>query len=104
MKWKRKKKKSHQFDLDCACEQCRKTYNGVAMSHDQRRYKPLPAVGTDREIRGLKPSGRTLESRRCCLPCLCHRSVTRGPSRASGADQGLAASALRGRAAAVLGH
>ena len=29
MKWKRKKKKSHQFDLDCACEQCRNTYNGV---------------------------------------------------------------------------
>ena len=61
-------------------------------------------VGTDREIRGLRPSGRTLESTRCSLPCLCHRSVTRGPSRASGADQGLAASALRGRAAAVHGR
>jgi hypothetical protein len=38
------------------------------------------SVGTDREIRGLRPSGRTLESTRCSLRCLCHRSLTRGPS------------------------
>jgi hypothetical protein len=44
---------------------------------------------------------------RSCAQCAispCRRSVTRGPSRASDADQGLATCALRGRAASVRRH
>jgi hypothetical protein len=48
--------------------------------------QPFAAVGTDREIGGLRPSGPMLESTRCSLPGICHRSVTRGRSRASGTD------------------